>query len=36
MSEIMQGILIGCLPFAVMAIPLFIKDLLTVLDFPAK
>lgn len=36
MSEILEGLLIGCLPFAVMAMPFFIKDLLTVLDFPAK
>lgn len=31
MSEILEGILIGCLPLVVLAVPYFIRDLKAVL-----
>ena len=31
MSEILEGILIGCLPLVVLAVPFFIRDLKAVL-----
>lgn len=31
MSEILEGVLIGCLPFVVLAVPYFMKDLKAVL-----
>lgn len=32
MSEIFEGILIGCLPLVVMAVPFFIKDVKELFD----
>lgn len=32
MSEILEGILIGCLPLVVLAVPFFIADVKALLD----
>lgn len=32
MSEILEGVLIGCLPLVVLAIPFFIADVKALLD----
>ena len=32
MSEILEGVLIGCLPFVVLAVPFFIADVKALFD----